>query len=419
MRLLVPLFLARLWWRGRNQSGYRAHLWRRLGWYDTALASRSHKLIWIHAVSVGETLAIAPLIERLLSDRDDLALLITSTTPTGAAQVRQRFGERVFSDWIPFDTPGAVRRFLTHWQPLVGVFVETEIWPNMVAQANAKAIPMVLLNARLSRRSARGYARVSKVIRPTLAHFSVIAAQESADARRLVALGARPDQVVVTGNLKFAVNTLALQTAYQAEHQRLGGALRDRSVWLAASTHPGEEEAVLTAFLALKGASPNALLMLAPRHPERADSLLALPAMRDLQVIRHSEQRDMKRSDDVLLIDTLGSLAALTGFADLVFVGGSLVRHGGHNPLEAAVWQLPILTGPHTFNFPTIYRDLVRCGGAQQVEATTLSDAVISLIGPESDGHQATAMGARAGAFQSAQSGVIEAQWAVLAAQLP
>jgi 3-deoxy-D-manno-octulosonic-acid transferase len=395
----VPLFLARLWWRGRNQSGYRAQLWRRLGWYGSALASRPHKLIWIHAVSVGETLAIAPIIERLLSDRDDLSLLITSTTPTGSAQVRQRFGERVFRDWIPFDTPGAVRRFFTHWQPLVGVFVETEIWPNMVAEANAKAIPMVLLNARLSQRSARGYARVSGVIRPTLAHFSVIAAQERADARRLVALGARPDRVVVTGNLKFAVDPLALQAAYQAEQERLGGALRDRSVWLAASTHPGEEEAVLTAFLALRSVSPNALLMLAPRHPERADSILALPAMQGLQAIRHSEQRDMEKSDDVLLIDTLGSLGALTGFADLVFVGGSLVRHGGHNPLEAAVWQLPILTGPHTFNFATIY--------------------VMNLIGPESDEHLATEMGARAGAFLSAQSGVIAAQWAALAAHLP
>ena len=419
MRLLVPLFLARLWWRGRNQSGYRRHLWRRLGWYDTALASRPPKLVWIHAVSVGETLAIAPLIERLLSDRGDLSLLITSTTPTGAAQVRQRFGERVFSDWMPFDTPSAVRRFLTHWQPLVGVLVETEIWPNMVAQAKAKAIPMVLLNARLSQRSARGYARVSSVIRPTLAHFSVIAAQERGDARRLIALGARPDQVTVTGNLKFAVDRFALQAAYQAEQERLGGGLREGPVWLAASTHPGEEEAVLTAFLALKGVSPNALLLLAPRHPERADSILALPALRALQVIRHSEQRDMQRSDDVLLIDTLGSLGALTGFADLVFVGGSLVCHGGHNPLEAAVWQLPILTGPHTFNFATIYRDLMRCGGVQQIDVTTLTDAVISLIGPESDGHQAAEMGARAGSFQSAQSGVIEAQWAVLAAHLP
>jgi 3-deoxy-D-manno-octulosonic-acid transferase len=211
----------------------------------------------------------------------------------------------------------------------------------------------------------------------------------------------------------------ALRAAYQAEHQRLGGALQDRPVWLAASTHPGEEEAVLNAFLALKGVSPNALLMLAPRHPERADSILALPAMQALQVIRHSEQRDMQRSDDVLLIDTLGSLGALTGFADLVFVGGSLVPHGGHNPLEAAVWQLPILTGSHTFNFATMYRDLVRCGGAIQVELPTLTDAVMGLIGPDSDRRQATEIGARAGAFQSAQSGVIEAQWAVLSAHLP
>ena len=240
-----------------------------------------------------------------------------------------------------------------------------------------------------------------------------------ADARRLVALGARPDQVVVTGNLKFAVDTRALKTAYQIEHQRLGEALQDRPVWLAASTHLGEEEAVLTAFLALKGVSPNALLMLAPRHPERVDSILALPAMQSLQVRRHSEQRDMERSDNVLLIDTLGSLGALTGFADLVFVGGSLIRHGGHNPLEAAVWQLPILTGPHTFNFATIYRDLVRCGGARQVEVATLTDAVMELIGSHSGAQQALEMGARAGAFQSAQSGVIEAQWAALAAHLP
>ncbi len=419
MRFLVPFFLARLWWRGRNQSGCRAHLWHRLGWYGTMVAPRPRKLIWIHAVSVGETLAIAPLIERLLSDRDDLSLLITSTTPTGAAQVRQRFGGQVFSDWIPFDTPGAVRRFLTHWKPRVGVFVETEIWPNMVAQANAIPIPMVLLNARLSQRSARGYARVSSVIRPTLAHFSVIAAQDRADARRLVALGVCPNQVVVTGNLKFAVDTAALHEAYQAEHQRFGGAFQDRPVWLAASTHPGEEEAVLTAFLALKSVWPNALLMLAPRHPERADSILALLAMQGLQVGRHSEQHDIQLSDDVLLIDTLGSLGALTGFADLVFVGGSLVRHGGHNPLEAAAWQLPILTGPYTFNFATIYRDLVRCGGAQQVDIHTLTDAVISLIGPDSDPHRGTEMGARAGAFQSAQSGVVAAQWAVLEAHLP
>lgn len=419
MRLLVPLFLARLWWRGRNQSGYRAHLWHRLGWYGTALASRPHKLIWIHAVSVGETLAVAPLIERLLSDRDDLSLLITSTTPTGAAQVQQRFGEQVFSDWIPFDTPGAVRRFLTHWQPLVGVCVETEIWPNVVEQANVNAIPMVLLNARLSQGSARGYARVPRLIRTTLARFSVIAAQERADARRLIALGAPSDRVVVTGNLKFSVDKVALSEAYQAEHRRLRGALQGRPVWLAASTHPGEEEAVLLAFLALRRVCPNALLMLAPRHPERADSILAMPSLQSFQVARHSEQRDMQRSDDVMLIDTLGSLGALTGFADLVFVGGSLVRHGGHNPLEAAAWQLPILTGPHTFNFATIYRDLVRCGGAQQIDTDTLTEAVMNLIGPDSDRQQATEIGARAGAFQSMHSGVIGAQWAVLEAHLP
>ena len=419
MRLLVPLLLARLWWRGRDQSGYRAHLGHRLGCYGTAVASRPHNLIWIHAVSVGETLAIAPLIERLLSDRDDLPLLITSTTPTGAAQVQQRFGERVFSDWAPFDTPGAVRRFLDHWRPTVGVFVETEIWPNMVTQANAKAIPMVLLNARLSRRSARGYARVPRLTRETVAHFSVIAAQQRADAKRLVTLGAPPDKVVVTGNLKFALDTVALHTAWQAERQRVGDGLQDRPVFLAASTHPGEEAVVLSAFLALRGERPNALLMLAPRHPDRAVSILAMTPMQALQVVRHSEQRAIQRSDDVMLIDTLGSLGALTGFADLVFVGGSLVQHGGHNPLEAAAWQLPILTGPHTVNFATIYRELVRCGGAQQIEINTLTDAVVSLIGADSDQSHATAMGARAGAFQSAQSGVIEAQWAVLKAHLP
>ena len=434
MRLAVPFLLLRLLWRSRRHSGYRRQIWHRLGFYGRHRASRSGARVWIHAVSVGETLAIAPLLERLLADRPDLTVLVTSTTPTGAEQVAQKLGGRVEWCWAPFDTPGAVKRFLEHWHPTLGALVETEIWPNLLAHAAARGLPMVLLNARLSERSAAGYARVAGLTRQTLGHLAAVAAQTESDASRLRALGAADEAVTVTGSLKFALDRNALREANEQERIQFGPSAFNRPVWLAASTHSGEEEPVLEAFAQLKAQHPNALLMLAPRHPDRVPGILAMPAMRQYQVVRHSAFQpsagaiqdaggtmgiSLTLDDDVLVVDTLGRLGALTGFADAVFVGGSLIPHGGHNPLEAAAWCLPIIAGPHTFNFSDIYRDLLEANAAMEVGADTLSAALLNCLGQQADADKVSAMGERAGAYQSAQEGVVERQWAVLATHLP
>ena len=418
MRLFVPLLLLRLIWRGRLQPGYRAQLLRRVGWYRPRPLGQFKPRVWIHAVSVGETLAVAPLVEKLLKVRPDLEVLVTSTTPTGADQVRRQFGQRVEADWAPFDTPGAVRRFLTHWRPSVGVLIETEIWPNMVTLSIARGIPMLLLNARLSRRSARGYARLPRLISPTLAGLSVIAAQGRDDARRFAALGAPKEHLSITGSLKFALDVDELMRAGAAERQKYAAGLVGRPVWLAASTHPGEEAMVLEAFAALKAERPEALLLLAPRHPDRVATLRQMPSLHPYRIALHSGD-SLTAEDDVLVIDTLGDLGALTGCADLVFVGGSLVPHGGHNPLEAAAWGLPLIAGPHVFNFSMIYRDLERVGAARTVSPETLLDTVLECLGASPISNNWTEMGERARAYQSAQADVLERQWVLLSAHLP
>ena len=294
---------------------------------------------------------------------------------------------------------------------------------------------MILLNARLSERSASGYGRVAGLTRQTLSHLAAVAAQTESDASRLRALGAAEEAVIVTGSLKFALDRSALRQANQQERLQFGAGAFDRPVWLAASTHPGEEEPVLEVFAQLKAEQPNALLMLAPRHPDRVPGILGMPAVRQYQVVCHSAFQpgvgathgegegaasiSLTLEDDVLVIDTLGRLGALTGCADAVFVGGSLIPHGGHNPLEAAAWCLPILSGPHTFNFASIYRDLFEANAAVEVEANTLGTALLDCLGQQADTEEVAAMGERAGAYQLAQEGVVERQWAVLAAHLP
>jgi len=427
MRLLVPVVVLRLLWRSRDHAGYRSHIRRRFGWYGHDRPEHAGQRIWIHAVSVGETLAVIPLIERLLAERPDLRVLITSTTPTGADQVQQKLGNSVDWDWAPFDTPGAVKRFFDHWHPALSAFVETEIWPNILTQAAARGVPTVLLNARMSARSARGYARLASLTRHTLAQFSAVAAQHPADARRLKVLGVKPEALTVTGSLKFALDVDALRGAGLSERALLGPGGAGRPTWLAASTHPGEEAIVLEAFSKLKTVLPAALLILAPRHPERVASVLTLPEIAPYRVVRHSAlqaaQADdglaLVAEDDIVVVDSLGHLGAITGCADVVLIGGSLVPHGGHNPLEAAAWQLPIMTGPHTFNFARIYRDLFKQAAAIRVDADSLTAAVVSLLADQAGITKAAEMGRRAQAYQLSQGDVLGRQWAVLSAHLP
>ena len=385
IRLAVPVLLLRLLWRSRHNPAYRYKLFERLGYTlpnkPESRANEGDHWIWVHAVSVGETLAVAPLIEKLLSADPKRQVVVTSTTPTGRAQVERLFDKRVSCCWVPFDTPGSVARFLKHWRPSLTVLVETEIWPNMVLQCKRQNIPVMLANARLSSRSARGYARAGLLAKPVIASLAMIACQQKADARRFIVLGADPHKTLVTGSVKFDIARARLIRQRDSLLEQLVIS-SDRLIFLAGSTHHGEEELVVAAFTQLRKTVPSALLVLAPRHPERTASITrSILAPSPFHWLLRSTGQVVSADTDILVLDTLGELAALTAAADVSFIGGSLVPHGGHNPLEAAAFGVPVITGPHTFNFQQIFRALRRAGGAIEVtDAATLGQAVGELL---------------------------------------
>lgn len=388
IRLAVPVLLLRLLWRSRRNPAYRYKLFERLGYRllnkPESRASEGDQWIWVHAVSVGETLAVAPLIEKLLNADPKRQVVVTSTTPTGRAQVERLFDKRVSCCWVPFDTPGSVARFLAHWRPSLTVLVETEIWPNIVLQCKRQKIPVMLANARLSSRSARGYARAGLLAKPVIASLTLIACQQKADARRFIALGADSHKTLVTGSMKFDIarSRVIRQRDSLLEQLAMGS---DRLIFLAGSTHHGEEELVVAAFTQLRKNVPSALLVLAPRHPERTASITrSILAPSPFHWLLRSTGQVVSADTDILVLDTLGELAALTAAADVSFIGGSLVPHGGHNPLEAAAFGVPVITGPHTFNFLQIFRALRRVGGAIEViDAETLGQSVTELLTQE------------------------------------
>ena len=388
IRLAVPVLLLRLLWRSRRNPAYRYKLFERLGYRllnkPESRASEGDQWIWVHAVSVGETLAVAPLIEKLLNADPKRQVVVTSTTPTGRAQVERLFDKRVSCCWVPFDTPGSVARFLAHWRPSLTVLVETEIWPNIVLQCKRHKIPVMLANARLSSRSARGYARAGLLAKPVIASLTLIACQQKADARRFIALGADSHKTLVTGSMKFDIARSRVIRQRDSLLEQLAMS-SDRLIFLAGSTHHGEEELVVAAFTQLRKNVPSALLVLAPRHPERTASITrSILAPSPFHWLLRSTGQVVSADTDILVLDTLGELAALTAAADVSFIGGSLVPHGGHNPLEAAAFGVPVITGPHTFNFLQIFRALGRAGGAIEViDAETLGQSVTELLTQE------------------------------------
>jgi len=343
--LALPFVLLRLVWRSRRNAGYRQRWGERLGLVKPMSATPPP--LWVHAVSVGETVAAAPLVEALLARYPRRAVLVTSTTPTGSARVRALFGDRVRQAYVPFDAPDAVARFLSRVRPAIGIIMETEIWPNLFHACARRGIPLILANARLSARSARGYRRAGRIIRDSLDALSAVAAQAPADAERFRSLGLDDERVVVAGNLKYEVDIAPeLQRRAQALRRDLGGA----PLWLAASTHEGEERIVLAALNEARQTHPDLRLLLVPRHPERFDAAADLCAQQGLRVARRSRDWRGAAEADVLLGDTMGELVLFYGVADFAFVGGSLVPAGGHNILEAAAMGCPIILGPHTFN---------------------------------------------------------------------
>lgn len=374
--LAVPLVSVVFLWRGLRDRSYWHHFSERFG-YGARLAPQG---VWLHAVSVGEVQACAPLVSALSRQYPALPLTVTTFTPTGAARARALFGNTAQVRYVPFDLPGAVRRFFARVQPRLAVVFETELWPNLYRECGRQRVPLVLASARISARSAGRYARLGALFRETLARTSVVAAQGAQDAERFRALGADPDSTYVTGNIKFDFELpadIAERGARLRAHYAPG-----RPLWVAGSTHAGEEQAVLEAQRQVGAGHSGALLVLAPRHPPRFEEVAQQLRAAGISFLRRSQDAQTHAAGPgVLLLDTLGELLDFYAAADLAFVGGSLLPVGGHNLLEPAALGVPILTGPHNFNSEEIARLLIARGAAEVVhDATELAARVGALL---------------------------------------
>ncbi|KAB7627339.1 lipid IV(A) 3-deoxy-D-manno-octulosonic acid transferase [Alkalilimnicola sp. S0819] len=395
---LTPLVLARLLWRSRRAPDYRRRWAERFGFGPRPATPP----IWLHAVSVGEFQAALPLLKALRRCHPDIPLLVTTTTPTGSRRVRESFGDQVLHGYLPYDLPGAVRRFLGRARPRLVIVMETELWPNLFHQVRGRDIPLLLINARLSARSARGYARLGALTRRTLEQVDWIAAQGASDAERLRALGAPAERVSVVGNIKFEQEIpQALRARGEALRAQLGA---DRPVWVAASTHAGEDEQLLAAHRRVRARHPACALILVPRHPERFDAVAALCERQGWRLaLRSAGAPD--ESTEVLLGDSMGEMPLYFAAADLAFMGGSLVSVGGHNPLEPAALGLPVLSGPAVFNFQEIMDAMSEAGALELVaDEAALAERAASLLG---DRDVARAMGQRGRALLARHRGVL------------
>jgi 3-deoxy-D-manno-octulosonic-acid transferase len=406
--LALPVLPVRLWWRGRREPGYRARIDERYGRYR--IATRP-PVVWIHAVSLGETMAAAPLVDRIASGYPEATLLLTHMTATGREAGRALFGDRVVQAWLPYDVPFAVRAFLAHFRPRAGIVLETELWPNLLAGARAAGVPVWLVNARLSEQSAAGYARIRALSRPMLASLAGIAAVAREDAARFVALGASVP--VVTGNLKFDADVPDAALALGRELRRCFGEMRP--VWLAASTRDGEEALLLDA-LAARPLPARALTVVVPRHPQRFATVAQLLRQRGIPFARRSENAPVPADVGIVLGDSMGEMLAYCASADVVFVGGSLLPLGGQNLLEPIAAGRPTLVGPHMFNFAEATRNALAAGAATEVAG---ADALVAVVGALlEDSPRRDAMGAAARAFHAAHRGAADRLWAWLSPQL-
>jgi 3-deoxy-D-manno-octulosonic-acid transferase len=397
--LAVPLVLIRLYWRGRRLPDYR-HRWaERFGLFPVLPVPGC---IWVHAVSVGEVCAAIPLIRALQARCPAIPLLVTTTTPTGSQQVWKMLGDTVRHVYAPYDLPGVVARFLVRTRPRLLILMETELWPNLLRRCSRTGIPVLVANARLSAKSAQGYGRVAGLMAQMLADITLIAAQSEADAARFRALGAPCVQVM--GNMKYDLNLPERLSEQGCELRRLLG--EQRPIWIAASTHAGEEELVLTAFAQLRHHFPDLVLVLVPRHPERFPAVAELCRQQGLAVVKRSEQRHCEPTTPVFLGDSLGELLLFYAAADVAFVGGSLVPVGGHNVLEPALLGLPVVFGPHIVNFAEASRQLLEAQAAWQVaNAGELAATVRRLL---TDAALRQAAGRRSMAMVAANRGALE-----------
>ncbi|HEX5539550.1 MAG TPA: lipid IV(A) 3-deoxy-D-manno-octulosonic acid transferase [Methylophilaceae bacterium] len=401
--LLLPLAPLKLLWRGRRQREYLQHWHERFAVYRAKRAAPAKPVIWLHCVSVGETRAAAPLVKELQARYPGHQILLTHATPTGRAAGEQLFGGEVQRVYLPYDLPSAANRFLRHFQPVIGLLMETELWFNLIAACAQQGIPLLLVNARLSQRSANGYAKVAQLTAQGLRKLTAIAAQTEQDAARLRSLGAR--QVAVLGNLKFDVKP-------PADALQQGLALRAqwgkaRPVFLAASTREGEEALILDAIAKVQ--IPELLTVIVPRHPQRFEEVAELLHRRGLRYVRKSQLERGRMAQppvDIVLGDSMGEMFTYYAACDIAFIGGSLLPFGGQNLIEACALGKPVLIGSHTFNFAEAADQAVAAEAALRVDdAEALALALQRLLGDEDTLHN---MSAAALAFSNSATGATQ-----------
>ncbi|EWS99261.1 3-deoxy-D-manno-octulosonic acid transferase [Pseudoalteromonas sp. SCSIO_11900] len=374
--IISPLIVFYLYvLRGKKNAGYRAHFKERFGFISRALFSNSNKPVVFHCASVGEVLAATPLIKALQHEQPQLNILITCNTPTGREQVTAQFKQSVAVSYLPIDFPMATTRFLKRVKPQLLCILETELWPNLMANAHKQNIPVLVVNARLSEKSQQGYEKVAQLTRSIMQSITALASHDKTDANRFIELGLPAKKSHVTGSIKFDITPTTAQlnkvASLQQDYKKA-----ERFIWVAGSTHPIEHEFILAAHQQILETHPDALLIIAPRHPEQFDKVAELLTHSNLSFSRRSQKS--YNNEQVVLADTLGELQYLYGAANISFIGGSLISRGGHNPLESAAFSVGVLTGPHTYNFDHVYPELIKLKGAHVVENT--DELVLALL---------------------------------------
>lgn len=348
--LFVPFVLARLYFLGFKNPAYRTRWQERFGFFTWK--KQNKPVLWIHAVSVGEVNAAKPVISKLLEQYSNYLILVTTVTPTGAYTINQHFPEDITHLYLPYDLPFSVKRFINLVKPSVLITMETEIWPNLYQSCCLSNIPILIVNARLSEKSSKGYQLVSSLMKQTLSKVSIIAAQTKNDAERFISFGANKEKVVIAGNLKFDI-TIPHSISEQAESLKRYFSV-NRPVWIAASTQDGEEEIILKAHQEVLKKHPNTILILAPRHPERVSKVSSLCDATKLKYLKRTEGKSFSDEYNLYILDTLGELQLHYAASQIAFVGGSLVNTGGQNMMEPASLGLPVISGPYTYNFTEV-----------------------------------------------------------------
>ncbi len=406
--IILPFVFLRLLLLSIKNRAYLDRFWQRFGL--VAKRSIENECIWIHAVSVGEVMATQAIVNKIRIESPNYQIILTTGTPTGADTVDKLYGQSVKHYYQPYDVALIIKRFIKQVSPKLLLVMETELWPNLFHYCKLESIPVLLINARLSQRSTERYKKIPRLTFPMFKNVKAIAAQTEFDKQNLINIGANPNIITVTGSIKFDLEIdeqLKIATEKFKQEQ-----LAERKVWIAASTHRGEEAMILDIHSSLCKQYPNSLLIIVPRHSVRADEVVELLAKRNLSYQVRSQSNNIDSNAQVLLVDTMGELLLFYGVSDVAFIGGSLVPHGGHNPIEAAVFSVPILIGPHDFNFSEIDLNLINNNGAIRVNNT--EELQSTLIGIFNDSNRQHEIGENAHQYVQQSQGSSQKVWNVI-----